>query len=68
MLKLERRMYCWMQIDQKYVAELKEKHGLLVDTVYNYTCKLTGKNMVEFHVDTCETFHKERKQQSGEEI
>ena len=58
MLELERQMYRWINIEQTDVAELKEKHQLLTDTGYNYTCKLNGKHMVEFHVDTCEKFHK----------
>jgi len=57
-LEGEKKMLRWIQIDEKEAKQYEENGELAEDTGYRYTDDATGKNMVEYHVDDCDDFHK----------
>ena len=58
-------MYWWVQIEEDNVAEYGKKYGLLTNTGYKYKCPLTGVNMVEYHVDSCQKNSRNVEQNHG---
>jgi hypothetical protein len=55
-LLLERKMYHWIQMPLKEANTLKEEKKVAKKSGYHFRDKLTGIEMVEFHVDTCRAF------------
>jgi hypothetical protein len=55
-LVMERKMYLWIQVPVEEANMLKEEKKAAKQSGYHYMDKLTGNEMVEFHVDTCRTF------------
>jgi hypothetical protein len=53
---MERKMYCWIQVPVEEANILKEEKKVAKQSGYHYMDKLTGNEMVEFHVNTCQTF------------
>jgi hypothetical protein len=55
-LLLERQMHRWIQIPVEEAERLEALGKVAKGSGFKYTDELTGKNMVEFHVDTCKEF------------
>ena len=52
-LQLERQMHRWIQITADEAKVLVEAKKVREDSGYRYHDECTGRDMVEFHVDTC---------------
>ena len=50
-------MHRWIQVSVEEAKQLQEKHKFLFKSGHFYTDEQTGKEMVEYHVNTCEHFH-----------
>ncbi|KAI2508963.1 hypothetical protein MHU86_5458 [Fragilaria crotonensis] len=55
-LSLERRMFRWIQVSLEEAEKLQALGEVTKGSGYKYTDELTGKAMVEYHVDTCRGF------------
>ncbi|KAI2504135.1 hypothetical protein MHU86_10335 [Fragilaria crotonensis] len=55
-LSLERRMFRWIQVSLEEAEKLQALGKVTKGSGYKYTDELTGKAMVEYHVDTCRGF------------
>ena len=49
-------MFRWIQVSLEEVKRLQALGEVTKDSKHNYTDELTGKAMVEYHVDTCREF------------
>jgi hypothetical protein len=55
-LLLERQMFRWIQIPLEEAERLQELGKVVKGSGFKYTDERTGKEMVEYHVDTCKEF------------
>ena len=56
-LELERRMFRWIHISKEESDTLQMNNTLPKNSGYHYTDE-SGRNMVEYHVDSCKIFQK----------
>ena len=63
-LSLECRMFRWIQVSLEELERLQALGKVAKGSGYKYTDELTGKAMVEYHVDTCRGFIDRMKEQT----
>ena len=49
-------MFWWIQVPLSYALKLEEDDKIPKNTGYQYTKSTTGKEMVEYHVNSCKLF------------
>jgi hypothetical protein len=63
-LLLERQMFRWIQVSFEEAEKLQVLGKVTKGSGYVYTKELTGKTMVEYHVDTCKEFMEKMNKES----
>jgi hypothetical protein len=57
-------MLRWIQIEETEANELQEREVIPNETGYKYKDQLTGREMVEYHVDDCDLFQERMARES----
>ena len=62
LLRLEKRMYRWIQIKRDNIKKYEKDYDLLPNCGFYYPDKVTGEKMAKFYVDLCDKFQDKMKE------